>query len=117
MFADGSESRLTASGIVPQMHDTMQAPPYTNDNKYGIRCAGTVIDRDGDYIKIERTHGDVVSHQVVNLADLRILEFSKDSDRNHFTDKLSMGLIGKGHKVAVFSSPWAIKMNFMVVYK
>ena len=117
MLADGSDSRATAPGIVPQMHNTMQAPPYSNDNKYGIRCAGTVIDREGDYIKIERTHNGVVSQQVINLGDLHILEFNKDSDRNHFTDKFSAGLVGKGDKVAVFSSPWYIKMNFMVVYK
>lgn len=117
MFADGSESRLTAPGIVPQMHDTMQAPPYTNDNKYGIRCAGTIIDRDGDYVKIERTHGDVVSQQVINLADLSIIEFDKAAERQPFIEKFSTGLVGIGQKVAVFSSPWSVKMNFMIVYK
>ena len=69
MFADGSQTKTGFAGITPQMHNTQQAPQYTNDNRYGIRSAGTVIERDGDYIKIERNHGGVISHQVVNLSD------------------------------------------------
>lgn len=107
-------AQTDSDGYTAVMYDRNQSP--ARQDKYGLMFSGEVVAREGNFAKVEKTQGDNVLYEYVDLRYVRTVSCFTENGRTIFTDKESGVYAAEGMKVAVFSTPYYYDMNFMVIY-